>query len=469
MSKSRTVFVFCILLLYLLPTCIQPVYDDKGFITQITIGLPFMQSGDEPHYYITLYSLVNDHDIFLTNNYNNALHQEGIDAGKKKLGPYERHTRIYDPIKKTVTSFSFENSTEGVRPDLSFLKAEKEYKEISGHPIGLPLFAFFFLWPLQQTALLEPITIFLTLIMTLLGIYFFYKIMCVYHNEKIAILATVLFALATPFWHYAKTFWAEPYLAVFIIMSWYIIMKPNTTLLTTKKQVLQMGIAGALLGMGVMMKYPFALVVFPFWAYLLWKKAWKEWIALSLPLGVIALTILSLNMYLTGSPLQFNQAEAVSLSLSLKGIIRWFFDPTFGFFTFAPILLFSFGGVTLFYREHKEQAVVMFSLIIPYFLFWASYSVVQDGGGGYAARYLVPLLPLFTILCSFFLKSLQNREVEQKKKMKIVILKSLFMVLFIISLGINILAAFIYPAFIGYSLPTALTKIFLKIRLFLLL
>ena len=70
-QKPRTIVLYAfigLLLLYLIPTFIQPAYDSGLHITHFYLGLPGVLSGDEPHYLITTTSLINDGDYYTDNN-----------------------------------------------------------------------------------------------------------------------------------------------------------------------------------------------------------------------------------------------------------------------------------------------------------------------------------------------------------------------------------------------------------------
>lgn len=417
---KKNVF-YLILLLYTVPFFIQPTYDQENSIKGMHLGLPGTHSGDEPHYYITLYSLVNDHDIYLANNYDHALYQNGSDLGAKRWSEDDRHVRYFDQEQREVKNVI---ETENI-------------KEIPGHPIGLPLFAFFFLWPFTNTTLLEPLAILLTMCVSLLGIYAFYHILHHYHNdEHVALFFTLILALATPYWHYSKTFWAEPYLASFVIISWY--------LLVTRHYFF----AGIPLAIGFLMKYPFALVIPAYYGYLIVRERRRipALVLFSLPLACLGTFVLSLNYFFTGNPLGFNQAASVAFANPIIGTLRWLFNPMFGLFVVTPVLVFSLFGVFSFLKKKPTDTCALLGVSIPFFLFFVSYAVTQTGAGGYSARYLVPLIPVFVLLCSFVDRSKKN-------------VSTTFNALLLVSLFINFLAAFAYPAFINEPIFNSLSKI----------
>jgi len=204
-----------------------------------------------------------------------------------------------------------------------------------------------------------------------------------------------------------------------------------------------------LLGWGFLMKYPFLVTIIPFGIYMIYKKRIKEVIAFSVPLLLCFCAVLFLNYYLTNSLFQFNQVDAVSFVNPLLGILRWLIDPTFGLVTFAPVLFFGVFGVRNFWKVNKVQCIIAAAVIIPYFLFWAAYVVSQYGGGGYSARYLLPLLSFIVLFISF----------SNAEDSSVPLFRYVFYVLFALSFIINLLAAFAYPAFTGYPLFVSLEKI----------
>lgn len=419
--------ILIIILLYLLPTFVQYKYSDENRIIGQYLGLPIIQTGDEPHYYITLYSLVNDKDMFLTNNYNNALYNNGPDLGTKKLSKFDRHIRFYDPITRKILK----------TPAVLEMPIE-----IPGHFIGLPIFAFIFLWPFSNTVYLEHLAIYLTLIFSVLGVFAFYRLMNFYHkNKKTSILFTFLFALGTQYWHYSKTFWTEPYLTSFLIISLYfVVLKKNYFT------------ASFLLGIGFTMKPTFILSIIPFYLYLFLTKNRKirTFVEFSLPLVIIFLISLTFNYYLTGNPLQFNKVTSGVFYPQFINFFHLLFDPMFGLFIFSPVLIYSLFGIKNFWSKDKSQCFCLILIFLINVVFISgimnTHSPIGEGAGGYASRYLTPIIPILAIFCSF-------ANIDKKYNCKI------FYSLLTISFLINLFSAFVYPAFTGYTIWTSFEKI----------
>ncbi len=440
-TLRRSVFLF-IILLYLLPTFIQFHYSEEKTIEGMYLGLPIMQSGDEPHYYILLYSLVNDRDIYLTNNYDHAIYENGSDAGTKDLLPYERHTRFFDTINRTIIAIPLK---DGYRDTTYVTEVNSPIKEIQGHPFGLPFFAFLFLFPFRGTALLEHFAIYLTLFVSLFGVFSFYKLMVHYHKEeKKALFFTSIFALATPFWYYSKTFWVEPYLASFLIITWY--------LLVCERSYLAYFISGCLMGIGFWMKFPFLLVLLPFFIYLAYsyiisKEIRVQHVALfAFPLTIALIGMLSLNYYFTKNPFEFDKAGSLFFIFPLKSLFLWLFSPSFGLLFFSPVLIFAFTGIRNFWDKHKVHCISMGFIVLLYLLFWSSVNpeTAYTGAGAYSGRYLIVLIPALALFCSF-------SSVERYPHF--------FYLLLLLAFFINALAAFAYPAFTNTSLILAFTKL----------
>src|SRR3989344_3494447 len=240
-AVKRNPALFClglIFLMYFLPTLFQIQIDNQMHIKGFYIGLPGVLSGDEPHYLVTTTSLINDHDFYIDNNYDNAYYLGGCDAGHHYLnntGPFvDRHIKLLNPLTKDVVLIdpaTRQNISicEGKLSTMYRSCANATYRQIPHTPIGLPIFSAIFLWPLKGTCLIESGAIYLGVLLSFIGIILFYLI-CLYHlneyyikakekkNKAIkslsgirlkytALAFTAIFALGTQYWNYSKTYY----------------------------------------------------------------------------------------------------------------------------------------------------------------------------------------------------------------------------------------------------------------------
>ena len=449
-SLQRLVFLsfLPIFFLYILPTFIQPEYDTDLHLIRFNLGLPGVISGDEPHYLVATTSLINDHDYYVENNYENAYHSGGCDLGfryRNTTNPtIPPHIQLVDPIKHiALPTISNKTHEENVQIMYEQYNATT-VRWVSNRPVGVPFFSSIFLWPLKDTCFIEHGVIYLSVMISIIGIIFFYLISLFYarkyifeqnkevennENEKKSIITalcfTYIFAFATQYWHYSKTYFPEPYIATFLLMSYYLffIQKQST-------------LPGFLIALGYSMKSPFGMYLVLFPMALLVRKEWKRCcyfvLGTLLPLG----GVLYYNWSLSGNIFYSAQAGALSFGNYAYGIFVWLFHPMFGVIPSAPFLIFSIFGLYNLWRKNKESFFNLSIIIFPYFFFWAFYKLTQVGPGGYSARYLVPLLGFFVLLSMIWY-------IHNKNK----VLQILFFVLVSISFIINLQAAFLYPLF----------------------
>ncbi len=433
---------------YTIPTIIQPEYDNDLHITRFYLGLPGVLSGDEPHYLVATTSLVNDHDYYVENNYENAYHYGGCDLGfryRNTTNPtIPPHAQLVDPVKRIALP-TIENKTHEENVQVMYEQYNvTTVRWVSNRPIGLPFFSSIFLWPLKDTCFIEHGAIYLSVMISIIGIIFFYLISLHYAREYIAeqdkeiqnnesekksiILAlsfTYIFAFATQYWHYSKAYFPEPYVATFLLMSYYLFF--------IKKQSF---LPGFLIALGYSIKSPFGmyLVLFPF--ALLVRTEWKRCCYFVLGTILPLIAVFYYNWSLSGNIFYSAQAGALSFGNYVYGIFVWLFHPIFGLLPFTPFLIFSLLGFSTLWKKNKQDFFNLSIVIFPYFFFWAFYKLTQTGPGGYSARYLVPLLGFLVLLSMIWY-------IHNKNK----ILQILFLILVGISFLINIQAAFLYPLF----------------------
>lgn len=430
------------LLVFLLPLFIQYDFDENWKLSGVNLGIPRVLSGDEPHYFIVLYSLVNDKDIFLENNYEQARLKKSCDLGELYRGRADRHTRFFDTVNRQVVNGVFVDKITGEYDNplvLNKSRSAAEFREISGHAMGLPFFSAVFLWPLKNTCLLEPFALFLTAAFSLLGLAAFYAVLKqdFPDNKWLPWTFTGILAFATPYWHYSRTYWAEPYLTSLLIISWYLIRVKNHAFLP-----------GLLLGFGGFMKYPFALITVILSAYWLLNKKFTKFIVTCAGIAVPLSLLLSLNIYLQGTPFWFTQSEAVVFGNYFYGVFHSLLNLKSGLLVFSPFLVFGIYGIIMHLEIRKKEKLLPASAAIAYFLFWAFYIVAQEGEGGHGPRHLVVITPILVWFTAHSYVNIGHG-----------FLKKLFWVLVAVSAAISFQAAYFYPAFWGAPPWTLIQKL----------
>ncbi|UCH12391.1 MAG: hypothetical protein JSW18_00095, partial [Candidatus Omnitrophota bacterium] len=140
-------------IIYLFPMFVQFSFTRDDRIESVSLSMPRILTGDVPHYLVMVYSLVEDKDLCLKNNYEDARYKGANSVGfsfRYRPFPYH-HVRYIN--KKTgdwyATSELF--NQEGRLPGKENIDLT-EFEEYPVHPPGLPLLAALFLWPFGYSA-----------------------------------------------------------------------------------------------------------------------------------------------------------------------------------------------------------------------------------------------------------------------------------------------------------------------------
>ena len=449
--------------MYILPSLIQVEFDKDLHIQDVYIGMPGTVSGDEPYYLVTTTSLINDHDYYVENNYDNAYLNGGCDAGFRFINNtnknVHRQTAFFDQENRITIINGFKGTYEKTSEFMKEEYGSKKLREVPSQSLGLPIFSSIFLWPFKETCFIEHGAIFLSILVSFVGIIFFY-LTCLYyvkeHNikykkvkrvfkqgkkeEYTALFFTLIFAFGTQYWHYSKTYFTEPYIASLLICAYYLFFIKKMNFLP-----------GFILAVGFSMKYPAGMYLPLFGITLMHSREWKRFFYFCAGSVLPFIGVLYHNWFLTGSIFGFRQLTSFSVGNYFYGIFVWLFNPNFGLLPFAPFFIFSFLGLLSLYRIDKRTFVYLSLTIFPYFFFWTSYTVTQTGPVGYSARYFVPLVSFFVILSMLWYLNNTSR-----------ILKWIFLGLVGISVIINAQAAFLYFIFWNNPPWILITKIITK-------
>ncbi len=310
---------------------------------------PMVLTGDSPHYLVIVNSLVEDFDLDVSNNYRQA------EAGDFDQGIRNRGVHL---------DWHSEPSRGG--------------GQCSWHNPYMPALVAAFAWPFRGTPWVEPVAVWVTMLAGLTAIWFLWRLTGGYWH--------LLLAFATPFWCYSRDLWTEPWTAA----SW-------AALLFFRNPW-----AGGLVALvGVLTRYPFAVVVFVAGLVLFWRGERKRSMAilagggLALALGMaIAQYAYGYTGYFTpfhagydlrGSGAQTQASLWVPFHLQWQGFVGLLFDPEVGLLIFSPFLVWGLWR----FRKGGYQYLPA----VAYFLLIASYAD-WPGGAGFSARYLVPMLPV---------------------------------------------------------------------------
>jgi hypothetical protein len=256
--------------------------------------------------------------------------------------------------------------------------------EYSWHPAGLALLLAPVLAPFRGTAAVEPLALVATLAVSLLALGAFRGLLRHLGADPIEtnVLSALTF-LGTPLWFYARSLFAEPYLAASVVGAYWLALGPGMHLP-----------AGILIGIGMLMKPPFGLVLIPLAAWALWRRDWRALAALSVPPMAATGVILWQDYVMFGSPWRSPQPfQAGSLVEGLGGL--WL-SVRHGVLATSPIAAAALAGWPYLLKQRPGDAVPLAAAFGLYFLLMALW-YAWTGGHAYGPRLIVPVLPLLLL------------------------------------------------------------------------
>jgi hypothetical protein len=372
-------------LLLLAPLCVS-----RSPTKPLSLGLPAVFAGDEPHYLVIVNSLINDGDFDLANNYRDV-HRGGLEAGRIFAGsPLDHHVNWYedDHIVKWWQTYEidagrWQKDAEG--HPVPALKSESRFRrlpehEYSQHPIGLPFLLAPILVAVRGTSLVEPGAIFLSGLATVAGCCAWCWLVKPYTKNRAHLLGAAAVAyLGSPLWHYGMNLYAESFLAFCGVAAFASVLRANNY-----------WVAGLFLGAGVLMKSPFGLIALPLLGDALLRRRVRQALECALPIALAVFLVLYWNRQMYGGWLR-NPQEWES-GPALEGLLGLMFSWQHGLLWFAPALCVSALAIPPWFQLHRRDAILMTLAVVLYVGLMARW-VAWGGGTCYSARLIIPIVP----------------------------------------------------------------------------
>ncbi len=421
-NTERKVFAL-IFIIYFLSSLIQFNFNSELRIDSVGLHLPRALTGDEPHYLIAINSFMKDFDFDVKNNYDSVAINQSLEGGvnfRNNLNGALNERRNRYVLNKTILDRQIRDPlTTRIKPEfLEFIKLnEKNMSFITTIPPGLPVLFGLFLFPLRNTQYVEFTIILTTMLLSVLGLSFFYKTLLHFsENKKRSLFFTFLYAFATPLWFYSKTIYTEPYATALLTMMFYFVVVRKNTLL-----------AGFIGGLMFVIKYPFLIFSVPFAAYILFYKKRKISSLLKFSSGycLFIFAQMAYNYTLFGNIFETGRTDAIVNTL--EGLFGILFSPSYGLLFFSPILIFCIFGFKGFFKAHKKELFLILGITLPFYLLMASFSWE---GGSYSNRYILPIIFTLIIPLQFWYNSTKN-----------LLAKNAFNLLIYLSAFVNVQAA----------------------------
>jgi hypothetical protein len=478
MNIKSVMIILCIL--FIIPTFINYEFDDENRFAGAKMSLPCLYAGDQVHYYIFIYSLLKDHDIDVRNNYDSSLYNHTYDMGSLFRGKdVGRQAGYFNFKTRNYTSMWVQNTTKniGIYGQQDVLEGTtlfkvpdpgKEYAHIMIRPLGMPIFYAVLLVPFSFLENPEPIVIFISVFLSILGIYFFYLTLDYFlDDERISAFFALLLGISSEIWMYSKLFY--PDVIQFFLLSFAVY------LFIVKKSDLLVGI---LFAIGVFARPTFILFLPFFFIYRLLSldkrpscseikqdismmfssETIKKILLLTFPVVLIILVQLCINYYFFGGFFTNPDIEVFHFKNTLVGLWVSFFKLNRGLFIFSPIMVFSLFGIREFYKKNKMDALLIYSLPVCFILFFSSTFVSPIFSDTYSIRYYLPIIPYFFIPLAFWFKRVTYSLGRMQKNIILIIL---FYAAVIVSILINFQAA-IFHTLIWEGPPWQIVTLFIE-------
>jgi hypothetical protein len=356
------------------------------------LGLPLVTSGDEPHYLVMVHSLVNDHDLDLSNNYDRA-RQGSIEVGVGRAGAAIDHqVAWYDAdghFRGWDSVYDYRRDDQGkalAPPTLPELKPEaplafEHQPQYSQHPPGLALLLAPLVYLARGTAWVEHLSIVWSTLATLACALLLRQLLAGISSDRGLVNATTLLAiLGSPIWHYGRMLFCEPWLALCAVAALALATRRNAFFL-----------AGLLFALGIQMKPPFALLAGPLFIDRLLARDAKRAALFALPVVLSVALVLYENQLFFGGPLR--AAQPWESGNPVTGALGGLFSLQHGLLPFCPALLVALAGFPALFRAHRRLAWLVLGMTVPYcLLMWSWYC--WWGGYCYGPRLIAPIIPL---------------------------------------------------------------------------
>jgi hypothetical protein len=356
------------------------------------LGLPIVTSGDEPHYLVMLHSLVSDHDLDLSNNYDRA-RQGSVEIGVGRIGAAIDHQVAWYGADgrwrgwDSVYDYARDESGKAVPPPaLPERKAGAPVEfdgkpQYSQHPPGLPLLLAPLVYLARGTAWVEHLAIVWSTLATLACALLLRELLRGLSSNRGLVNATTLLSiLGSPTWHYGRMLFSEPWLGLCAV---------GALSLATRRSAFFL--AGLFLALGMQMKPPFALLAGPLFIDRVLARDAKGAALFALPITLSAGLVLYENQLFFGAP--WRAAQPWESGNLLAGLSGGLFSFQHGLIPYCPALLLSLAGFPALYRDHRRVAWLVVGMSLPYcLLMWSWYC--WWGGYCYGPRLVAPIIPL---------------------------------------------------------------------------
>jgi len=341
-------------------------------------------SGDEPHYYLILTSVLHDRDLLLHDDYL-RVQRGGAEAGAEFRGnELDHHTILIDPRtgEHELWQRVFDWRTHRKEGGFERLRTgfEKDAVEVPAHPPAFSALVALLLAPLRPRDP-EPFAIAAVALISFAALVMLERTaLRAGFMRREALAAVLLAGVASPLLPYARSFFSEPLIALARIGALWALVADKPAL------------CGALCFAAAAVKPPFGLVALG-WSALRFREG-RRADATRLLFTFLAFwpALIAFNLLLAHTPL-ISGTSGFEPAKGLGELGDLFFGDAHGLFTFVPWAAAGFfvaaraavRGEPGLLRDLAWGAAPVLAVLAA--------ADVEAGGFCYGPRYLVPFLP----------------------------------------------------------------------------
>lgn len=226
------------------------------------------------------------------------------------------------------------------------------------------------------------------------------------YRDGAALGLAAIYGLATTAWPFARTFFAEPLTALFLLLAFYALRRGTADDGVAHGWLVPSGIAA----MAAVGTKPHAALALPILAlYLLGRAAGPHLtssgrvggaaLAWGVGLALMAVPLLAFNAAIYGGPLRTGYSASRLTHQAfpfLTGLYGMTISSGKGLLWYSPPLLLALIAARPFYRRHRAEALTCLLVVLVHLAFYSRLTL-WNGDWAWGPRYLMIMLP-FAIL-----------------------------------------------------------------------